>query len=105
MKGSDCLWWWVTWNAGEAGIRDEIRRLKNWFLEIEEMKSGNWRDENKEVEELKSGDWTPGNVSGKGSKEIQTPFYSYHYRRIFFLMWIIIRGMSDLKTHCNCQPF
>ena len=66
------------------------------------MKSWDWRNENKDVEEFKSGDWTQGNVSDKGSKEIQTPFYLYHYRRIFLfiLMW-----MSDLKTHRNCQPF
>ena len=82
MKGSDCLWWWVTWNAGEAGIRDEIRRLKNWILEIEEMKSGDWRNENKEVEDLKSGDWTQGNVSGKGSKE----------KQIFNKHWLVPGG-------------
>ena len=50
------------------------------------MKSGDWRNENKEVEDLKSGDWTQGNVSGKGSKEIQAPFYFYHYRRIYFFI-------------------
>ena len=46
------------------------------------MKSGDWRNENKEVEDLKSGDWTQGNVSGKGSKE----------KQIFDKHWLVPGG-------------